>query len=129
MKKISFAVLLLASVSAHAAATFCQVAGNYRGIYSGNTDSGTLAAVVEAADGTVRGSAMSADGRQFAFGGVIAGDGSFSSGGSVATGALFVGRFARATDGQISGQGDWALGGGQGGRWQIVRESIPATCR
>ncbi|WP_174990265.1 hypothetical protein [Pandoraea aquatica] len=120
--------MLLASVYAHAAPSFCQVAGSYRGVYSGNTDSGTLMAVVEAADGTLRGSAMSADGRQFAFGGVIAGDGSFSSG-SVATGALFVGRFASATGGQIAGQGDWALGGGQGGRWQIVRESIPATCR
>ncbi len=127
MKKISIAVLLVASVGAHAAPNFCQVAGSYRGQYSGNTDSGTLAAIVEATDGTVRGVAVSADGRQSAFGGVIARDGSFSSG-AVATGAQFVGRFASTASGQIFGQGDWALGGGQGGQWKIFRETMPGNC-
>ncbi|MDN4571845.1 hypothetical protein DBB29_24615 [Pandoraea cepalis] len=126
-KKVSIAVLLLAGVGAHAAPTFCPVAGNYRGQYSGNTDSGTLAAIVEPADGTVRGVAMSADGRQFPFGGVIARDGSFSSG-AVATGAQFVGRFASTASGQIFGQGDWALGGLEGGKWKIIRESAPGNC-
>ncbi|KAA0080932.1 hypothetical protein CIW54_22980 [Paraburkholderia sp. T12-10] len=128
MNKFSFLAVFLVCTSAHATADFCNVAGHYTGAYNGNIDGGTLVAMVDPDDGTLRGTAISADGRRSSFGGVIAAGGNFSSG-AAATGARFVGRFWQGSDGGTYGRGDWVLVGGQGGTWEVVRDATTNSCQ
>ena len=128
MNKFSLFTALLVCTSARATANFCDVAGHYSGSFAGNIDGGTLVAMVDPDDGTLRGTAISRDGRKSSFGGVIAAGGNFSSG-AAATGARFVGHFWQGSDGGTYGRGDWALVGGQGGTWEVVRDATATSCQ
>lgn len=119
---------LLAPKWAIGAEGYCSLAGHYSGTYVGNTDRGMIDATVARTDGTVRGVAVSRDGRQIPLGGVAMLNGSFSAG-SVATGAQFVGKFLTNVDGSVTGYGNWALADNQGGQWQIERDAVTADCQ
>ena len=84
-------------------------------------------ASVSAVDGTLRGIALSQDGREIPFGGVVALNGSFSAG-SAATGSQFVGRFQAGSNGLAIGSGDWVLASSQGGSWYVERDGFSADC-
>lgn len=118
---------LLAPNRASGAQAYCSVAGHYSGIYVGNSDRGTINATIARADGTVRGFAVSMDGREIPLGGVVMQNGSFSAG-SAATGAQFVGRVIAGVDGAMTARGYWNLGTSQSGQWEIQRDAIAGDC-
>lgn len=128
MKRQTVLLGLLVSASAHAVPSYCSLAGHYVGAYAGNTDRGTIEAIVSQTDGTVHGVAASHDGREIPFGGVVMQNGSFSAG-SAATGSQFVGRFLTRSNGVVSARGDWMLGTSQAGQWQIERDAIAGDCQ